>query len=377
MTIPLYRGTQKFTRFEILRDRHRKMILIGSICLIITSILAYRKPKESWPILLLRLFYQIKYGFLGIKETIVDWVNAKHNKNVCLPQTGRIAVVTGGSRGIGMEVVRMLLELDMEVIIACRTPSAGEKIIQQIRESGVKSGHAKVYKLDNASLESVKQFAAQIKKDYTKIHVLINNAGIMFTPYTETVDGFEEQWGVNYLSHFLLTILLLPLLKAGSVNNSQQSSRIVNVSSCAHLLGKINFKDINNKLRFITENAYGQSKLAQVVSTKKLQKLLKEGGYNINVYSVHPGIVCTDLFAHTYISKYKLLLQFILKNAKQGATSIVYAAVNKAIENKGGIYISNCLSSYEHPDALDSSVQDKLMDLSLQQVQHKSVFEYV
>ncbi|XP_076641405.1 retinol dehydrogenase 12 [Halictus rubicundus] len=353
------------------------MMLIGSIFLLIASVLAYRKPKESWPLSLVRLFYHLKYNYLGAKEIIIDWVNAKHNKNVCSPQTGRIAIVTGGSRGIGVEVVRMLLELDMEVIIACRTPSAGEKVIEQIRESGVKSGHAKVYKLDNASLESVKQFAAQIKRDYTEIHVLINNAGIMFIPYTETIDGFEGQWGVNYLSHFLLTILLLPLLKAGGVKNSQQSSRIVNVSSCAHLLGKINFNDVNNKLRFVTEEAYGQSKLAQVVSTTKLQNLLKERGYNINVYSVHPGIVCTDLFVHTFIWKYKLLLQFIFKNPKQGATSIVYAAVNKAIENKGGIYISNCLPSPQHPDTLDSSVQDKLMDLSLQQVQHKSVFEYV
>lgn len=353
------------------------MMLIGTICLILASVLAYRKPKESWPLYLLRLFYHVKYVYLGFKETAVDWANAKHNKNVCPPQTGRIAVVTGGSRGIGVEVVKMLLELDMEVIIACRTPSAGEEVIQKIRESGVKSGHAKVYKLDNASLESVKQFASQLKKDYTKINVLINNAGIMFPPYTETVDGFEGQWGVNYLSHFLLTILLLPLLKAGSAKNSEQSSRIVNVSSCAHLLGKINFKDINNKLRFITENAYGQSKLAQVISTTKLQKLLKEEGYNINVYSVHPGIVCTDLFVHTYAWKYKSLLQFILKSPRQGATSIVYAAVNKAIENKGGVYISNCLPSPEHPDALDSSIQDKLMDLSLQQIQHKSVFEYV
>ncbi|XP_076645047.1 polyprenol dehydrogenase-like [Halictus rubicundus] len=353
------------------------MILIGSVCLIIACALAYRKLEESWLLSLARLFYLQKYGCLAFKEIVVDWANAKHNKNVCPPQTGRIAIVTGGSRGIGVEVVRMLLELDMEVIIACRTPSAGEKVIKQIRESGVKSGHAKVYKLDNASLESVKQFAAQIKRDFANIHVLINNAGVMCTPYVETADGYEEQWCVNYLSHFLLTILLLPLLKAAGVNNSQQSSRIVNVSSCAHLFGEINFNDINNKQRFITVNAYAQSKLAQVVSTTKLQKLLKERGYNINVYSVHPGIVCTDIMVHTIAWSLKSLLSFILKSPKQGATSIVYAAVNKAIENKGGVYISNCLPSAENPDAFDSSLQDKLMDLSLRQVQHKSVFEYV
>ncbi|XP_033334146.1 retinol dehydrogenase 12 [Megalopta genalis] len=353
------------------------MMLLGSIFLLIASVLMYRKPEESWPLSLVKLLHHMKFDYLGFKEVLLDWINRKHNKNDCPLQTGRIAIVTGGSRGIGVEIVKMLLELDMEVIIACRTPSAGEEVIQQIRQSGVKNGKAKVYRIDNASLESVKQFAAQIKKDYTEIHVLINNAGIMFTPYSETAEGFEVQWGVNYLSHFLLTILLLPLLKAGGVKSSQQSSRIVNVSSCAHLLGKINFKDINNKHRFITMSAYGQSKLAQVVSTKKLQKLVKEAGYNINVYSVHPGIVCTDLFVHSFIYKYKLLLPFIFKSPRQGATSIVYAAVNKAIENNGGMYISNCLPSPEHPDALDTSIQDKLLDLSLQQVQHKNIFEYM
>ncbi|XP_078049545.1 retinol dehydrogenase 12 [Augochlora pura] len=353
------------------------MLLFGSICLLIASVLMYRTSEDSWPLFLVKLFYHMKFNLLGVKGVLDDWANVKHNRNDCPLQTGRIAIVTGGSRGIGVEIVKMLLELDMEVIIACRTPSAGEEVIQQIRQSGIKSGNAKVYKINNDSLESVKEFAAQIKKDYTEIHVLINNAGIMFTPYMETVDGFESQWGVNYLSHFLLTILLLPLLKAGGAKNSQQSSRIVNVSSIAHLPGKINFKDINNKSRFITMNAYAQSKLAQVVSTVKLQKLFKEAGYNINVYAVHPGVVFTDLFIHSFIWKYKSLLRFIIKTPIQGATPIVYAAVNKAIENNGGVYISNCIPSPAHPDALDTSVQDKLLDLSLQQVQHTNIFQYM
>ncbi|KZC04431.1 PREDICTED: retinol dehydrogenase 12-like [Dufourea novaeangliae] len=351
------------------------MLFIGSVCAIIASVLAYRKPKESWPLIVIHMICEMKFGLLAAKEILNDWINAKYNKNNCPPQTGRVAIITGGSRGIGADVVKMLLELDMEVIIACRTPSAGEKAILQIRESGVKSGQAKVYQLDNSSLESVKQFAAEIKKNYTKIHVLINNAGIMFGSYKETGDGFEEQWAVNYLSHFLLTILLLPLLKAGSL--SQQSSRIVNVSSCAHLMGKINFKDINNKQRFVTGYAYAQSKLAQEVFTKKLQSLLIEKGYNINVYSVHPGIVFTDLFVHSFVWKCKTLAQHLFKTPQQGAVSIAYAAVNQAVEHSGGTYISNCLPSPVNPDAVDVSVQSKLIDLSLEQVQLKNIFEYM
>ncbi|XP_053999739.1 retinol dehydrogenase 12-like [Hylaeus anthracinus] len=352
------------------------MLFISSIFAVMTSVLMYCKHRESCPFIIQRIINEVKYFILGIKEAFNDWKDAKYNKNNdCPPQKGRVAIVTGGSRGIGVDVVKMLLELDMEVIIACRTPAAGDETIFRIRESGVKSGVAKVYKLDNSSLKSVKQFATQIKKDYKQIHVLINNAGVMFCPYHETEDGFEQQWAVNYLSHFLLSALLLPLLKAGG--HPQQSSRIVNVSSCAHLLGKINFNDINNKNGFISGQAYAQSKLAQEISTKILQNLLKEKKYHVQVYSVHPGIILTDLFIHTALWRFKFLFQRILKSSKEGATPIVYAAVNKAIENYGGIYISNCRPTPSHPDALDLSIQKQLLNVSLQQVQLNDFFQYI
>lgn len=160
----------------------------------------------------------------------------------------------------------------------------------------------------------------------------------MFGPYEETADGFEKQWGVNYLSHFLLTILLLPLLKAGGL--PEQSSRIVNVSSCAHLVARMNFSDVNrkyciivfctsfiivisiseikntlfsNRNRFITEFAYAQSKLAQVIFTKKLQNLLREKKCNVQVYSVHPGVIVTELFTQSFLWKFRAILQFVSK----------------------------------------------------------------
>ncbi|XP_017766379.1 PREDICTED: retinol dehydrogenase 12-like [Eufriesea mexicana] len=352
------------------------MLFIGSICAIIASCFMYRNLRQMpCPIVIEQFLYEVKYTLLAAKEIIYAWISTKYNENDCLPQPGRIAIVTGGSRGIGVEVVKMLLELNMEVIIACRTPSAGEKAILQIRESGINSGQAKVYKLDNASLESVKQFATEIKKDYKQIHVLINNAGVMFGPYQETVDGFEQQWAVNYLSHFLLTSLLLPLLKAGGL--PEQSSRIINITSCVQLLGKINFNDINEKNKFLTKRAYAQSKLAQEIFTKRLQDLLKKKQYYIQVYSVHPGVVFTELFIHSYIWKYKLLFQHLFKTPKQGAISIVYTAVNKAIENCGGLYINNCRPGQVNPDALNSSIQKTLFDISLQQVQLNDFFQYV
>ncbi|XP_050582704.1 retinol dehydrogenase 12-like [Bombus affinis] len=352
-----------------------RMLLIGMICTVIASGFVYHKLRQNRPLIVEELLWNVKYNLLATKDIINTWIKGKKNKNDCLPQPGRVAIVTGGSRGIGVEVVKMFLELDMEVIIACRTPSAGENAIIQIRESGVKSGQAKVYKLDNTSLKSVKQFAMEIKRDYKQIHVLINNAGVMFCPYEETVDGFEEQWSVNYLSHFLLTALLLPLLKIGG--HPERCSRIVNVTSCAHLLGEANFNDVNNKRKFLTKSAYAQSKLAQEIFTKGLQHLLEEKQYYIQVYSVHPGIVYTELFIRTFIWKLKLLTRYFLKTPRQGATSIVYAAVNKAVENCGGIYINNCYRSEGHPDALNSSIQKELFELSLQQVQLNNFFQYV
>ncbi|CAK9819433.1 Retinol dehydrogenase 12 [Anthophora plagiata] len=351
------------------------MFFIGSICAIIASGFVYHNFRECCSFMIDKFLCEIKYMLLGVKETMYDWIYMKNNKNDCSAQTGRIAIVTGGSRGIGFEVVKMFLDLDMEVIIACRTPSAGEKAILQIRESGVSTGQAKVYKLDNASLESVRQFAAEIKKDYTQIHILVNNAGVMFCPYEETVDGFEQQWVVNYLSHFLLTALLLPLLKAGGL--PQQSSRIINVTSCAHLLGTINFNDINNKKKFITGYAYAQSKLAQASFTKRLQNLLTEKQFHVQTYSVHPGVVLTEIFSNTYIWKLKLLFKRFFKTPRQGAISIAYAAVNKAVENHGGVYISNCRPSKVHPDVLNLSIQQKLLELSLQQVQLNDFFQHV
>ncbi|KAK2584742.1 hypothetical protein KPH14_007073 [Odynerus spinipes] len=326
-------------------------------------------------LLISKIYTYLVYSVIACRETIADIVNAKYNKIALPHMSNKIAIVTGGSRGIGASVTKMLLQCDMEVIIACRTPSAGEKLICQIRESGITTGKAKVYQLDNASLESVHEFAKKIKQDYNKIHVLINNAGIMFVPYEETKEGFEHHWGVNYLSHFLLTALLLPLLKAAG--DSDNYSRVVNVSSCAHRAGVIKFDDINSKNRFNTYAAYGQSKLAQVISTRILQTLFQENQLKIQIYSIHPGIVATELFQHTHLNVLRPMLNYLLKTPEQGATPIVYAAVSEEVKERGGIYISNCKEESVLSLAYDKSIQEQLLRLSLDQVQLNDFFQYL
>ncbi|XP_050450587.1 dehydrogenase/reductase SDR family member on chromosome X-like [Cataglyphis hispanica] len=353
-------------------------MLLGVIVISILVVLGvvYFVPRKIWYVIGMTLIYQIKYHYIGFISQLDDIINARHNKTDLPLVPNKIAIVTGGSKGIGAEVVKKLLQCDMEVIIACRTTTAGEKLILEIRKSGITSGRAKVYKLDNCSLESVREFAKKIKADYDKIHILINNAGVMFIPYRETEDGFEEQWAVNYLSHFLLVSLLLPLLKAGG--HPGDCSRIINVTSCAHYIADIDFASISNssKNTFFTQAAYGQSKLAQTIFTITLQKLLTDKTLNVLVYSVHPGLVKTDLFKDTLLGRNKWLM-IAWKTPDQGAISIIYAALNKDIERKGGIYISNCKEAAPPPLALEEQIQKQLFELSLRQIRLNNFFQHL
>lgn len=194
----------------------------------------------------------------GAGGLIDDWISVWWNK-IDLPDAkNKIAVITGGARGIGTEVVRGLLKSNMTVVMGVRNPDS-VKPLKETMENGDKI-HA--YKLDLQSLKSVKEFAHNVLEKFPEIHLLINNAGIMFGDYKLTEDGFETQLAVNHLSHFYLTHLLLPVLKKGG---QIDTARVVNVSSCGHYAGEINFDDINMKEHYDTTAAYAQSKLAQVI----------------------------------------------------------------------------------------------------------------
>ncbi|EFN84835.1 retinol dehydrogenase 12 [Harpegnathos saltator] len=349
-------------------------MLLELLTICVLGTVVYCVPYKTWHVAGVSLLYVIKYNILGMLAVMHDLWNIKRNKIDLPPMPAKIAIVTGGSRGIGAMVVKKLLQCDMEVIIACRTAIMGEKTVLQLRKSGVTNGRVKVYELDNSSLESVREFAERIKKEYTKVHILINNAGVMFPPYQQTKDGFEEQWAVNYLSHFLLTSLLLPLLKNGG--QPDDCSRIINVTSCAYILGNSNFDSVNCRDKFVTQAVYAQSKLAQVIFTSTLQKCLTDRSLNVRIYSVHPGIVKTDLFNNSYLSKVKLLM-IGFKTPEQGAIPIVYTAINKDIGMRGGLYINNCKESSILPKALEPKTQEQLFDLSLKQAQLNDFFQYL
>jgi len=213
--------------------------------------------------------------------------------------TGKVVIVTGSNTGIGKETVIALAKKNATVILACRDQSKGEVALKEVNEAiGAPSGSTQVQlmKLDLSDSKSIRQFVADFQEKKLGLDILINNAGVMMCPYSQTKDGFEMQFGTNHLGHFLLTILLLPQLK------KSHGARIVNVSSFGHNLVRkpehfkwelVNPKDGSG---YNPTRTYAHSKLANIWFTRVLQKRYAKDG--INSYALHPGAVRTDLSRH-------------------------------------------------------------------------------
>ncbi|XP_065344984.1 retinol dehydrogenase 12-like [Cloeon dipterum] len=311
---------------------------------------------------------QAVYNAIGMKANFDDLLKRRQNRFTPPGNLkGRVVVITGGTKGIGLEVIKELLKCDMNVVMGCRKVSAGEKAIAEIREAGVQTGTSKVFECDTSSFESTRKFAEKVLASCPKVNVLINNAGIMLVPYELTADGHESQWQVNYLSHFLLTKLLLPRLEESAANGI--NSRIVNLSSSAHLGGILNFDDLEMKKEFVSSTAYANSKLAQVMFTKSLQRSFDARGAPLQISSVHPGVVNTDLFKDTYITRmFPWMPTLLFKSPAQGATPVLYAALAAEMEGKGGSYISNCAEYPVSDEAKNIEKQNKLFEVSCKDI---------
>ncbi|KAI5738954.1 hypothetical protein M8J77_013144 [Diaphorina citri] len=306
--------------------------------------------------------YQIFYYLCGGKAIIQDIVSRKYNKFELPNRSGDVAIITGGGRGIGFHVVKKLLASNMKVVIGCRNVEQVQKKFESEKVSG---DSLEVIHLDMKSLESVHSFAKTVAKKYPSVHVLLNNAGVMFVPYEETKDGVECHLAVNYLGHLFLTLLLLPnLIKAGT---SDRKARVVNVTSCAHEVSPaINFSDLNMSKAYIANAAYAQSKLAQILSTKRLAALFRDNCPNVNIVSVHPGIVDTDLFDGTILKvTAPWILRYICKSPEEGATTVTHTCVGGPINDSGTLYYANCREDIPHPMTEDLATQQTLLASSL------------
>ncbi|KAL9972631.1 hypothetical protein ACROYT_G018977 [Oculina patagonica] len=304
-------------------------------------------------------------NYLNGTKILLKQVLSKHNSLEVIPDCeGQVAIVTGGNKGIGLGTVKGLCKAQMTVIMACRDIGAAEKAIKELKEE-LPQAKVEYMELDLGSLASVRKFVTNFKKKGLPLHILVNNAGIMFPPYGTTEDGFELQFGVNHLGPFALTNLLLEdLIKAGSPD---KCSRIVTLSSEAHIPGTINFEDLQSKNYYSPYLGYSQSKLANILFTYELQRRLKEQNSPVMANVLHPGVVNTDLFQYIHWTMripQNVLAYFFFKTPKQGADNSIYVALSPELEGIGGRYFVNCQSTQSSDESYREDVQKRLWKVS-------------
>jgi NAD(P)-dependent dehydrogenase (short-subunit alcohol dehydrogenase family) len=285
--------------------------------------------------------------------------------------TGKICVITGATSGLGLMTAQGLASVGATVVIAGRGPerlrSATEAITTETGTAAVET-----VELELDSLASVRSAAVEISERFPRVDVLINNAGVMFTPYQQTKDGFELQLGVNHLGHFELTRRLVPLLL------SAESARVINLSSDGHKIFDIDLDDPNwEQGPYDKFKAYGAAKTANVLFTVALDARYRESG--VTSFAVHPGTVATAL--SRYMSKDDMKAMMGLGSAdrdpsaapprlevipvEQGAATSVWAAVSDELAGLGGLYLAECsISENVAPYAVDPQRAQRLWTIS-------------
>jgi NAD(P)-dependent dehydrogenase (short-subunit alcohol dehydrogenase family) len=244
-------------------------------------------------------------------------------------QSGKVAIVTGANSGIGYETTLGLVKKGMEVIMACRNLQHAEEARLKLLKAHPEA-QIKAWKIDLSSLKEVEKFANQFQQHHHTLDLLINNAGIMMSPYQVTEDGFENQLATNYIGHFALTGLLLPLL------NRTSGSRIVTLSSLSYKWAEIQFDDLHFRNGYSRRKAYGQSKRACLIFAFELQRRLSAAAENTLSVAAHPGLSKTNLDKY-FPSWIRPLGALFLQSAKKGALPVLYAALGQEIA--GGEFI--------------------------------------
>jgi len=272
----------------------------------------------------------------------------------------KIVLITGANRGIGKETARGLARMGATIVMACRNLSRADPVAAAIkRETG--SEQIEVMQLDVASLRSIRELVARFGGKYQKLDVLINNAGIMCWGRAETEDGFNRVMATNYLGPFLLTNLLLPLLKQSG------EARIINTSSVTHLWGRIDLDDLNFKKKWVSTGPYASSKLALILFTQELSERLK--GTNITVNALHPGVVATNIYRigplNSWYQKFFIkILRLVLISQTEGAQTSIYLASSDDIKGVTGKYFYKMNPSFVSPRCRDTKLQKGLWQLS-------------
>ena len=255
--------------------------------------------------------------------------------------SGKLAVVTGGYSGIGVETVRALAAAGAEIIVPARDLARAKDALKPL------SSKISIAAMDLGDLASVRKFADDVVKSRKALHLLINNAGVMACPEGRVGKGWELQFGTNHIGHFVLTNALMPLLKAA------KGARIVALSSTAHKMSPIRWDDIHFKTTpYDKWVAYGQSKTANALFAREADARLESEG--VRAFSVHPGGIATPLQRH--LAKEEMvasgwmkengeptdMAKAMFKTPEAGASTTVWAATSRLLDGMGGVYCENC-----------------------------------
>lgn len=279
--------------------------------------------------------------------------------------SGRTAIVTGASTGLGLETAANLAAAGARVIAGVRTKEKGEATVATLAER-VDGAVVEFGVIDLTSLASIRTFAADFLGRDEPLHLLINNAGAMNTPFEHTVEGYELQFGTNHLGHFLLTNLLVPTLIAGA------PARVVNLSSGGHRSSDILWDDPNFEHHpYDKMTAYGQSKTANVLFSVELDRRLADRGVHAN--AVHPGMISTELGRYMSSDDYDALVARIKdsgrvmptrKSIAAGAATSLWAATAPELADRGGLYLEDCHVGEALPYATDADAAKRLWAMS-------------
>jgi NAD(P)-dependent dehydrogenase (short-subunit alcohol dehydrogenase family) len=285
--------------------------------------------------------------------------------------SGRVALVTGASGGLGAETARTLASAGASVTLAARNVAKAEEVAEQIRAATGASVDVGGLSLDRP--DAVRAFAKQWLADHDVLHLLINNAGVMACPLERTPEGWELQFATNHLGHFLLTSHLLPALRAGA------PARVVNLSSAGHRFAPVNFDDVHFESHpYDKWESYGQSKTANVLFSLELDRRYQGDG--VRAFAVHPGAIMTELGRHLDADDIQTLQSRAPKGGMKfkpvpaGAATSVWAATSPELEGKGGLYCEDTHVSGEResdasvegymPWAMDADAAARLWTLS-------------
>lgn len=273
---------------------------------------------------------------------------------------GKIVLITGATNGIGKVAALELAKMGAQVVVVGRSREKTQAVVNEIRAA---NGKVDYLLADLSSMDEVRRLATEFKSKYNRLDVLINNAGAWFSSHQETVDGYEMTFALNHLAYFVLTNLLLDMLKDSA------PSRIINVSSDAHRGPALNFDDLHNKKSYSTGGfgAYSQSKLANILFTYELARRLQ--GTNVTVNALHPGFVATG-FGHNNGTLMNFMMSIMHRIAaispEKGAETIVYLASSPEVEGISGKYFEKNKAVRSSDQSYDEAAARRLWEVSEQ-----------